>query len=88
MIGYCGWVLITKEIGDQWFRGEVGPYGLPAAPADQADAGALTIVRIVEPKLVLPLMRECRKLNPGKRVYIRRDYGDRKKPGRQSYVHA
>ena len=88
MIGYCGWVLITKEIGDQWFRGEVGPYGLPAAPADQADAGALTIVRIVEPKLVLPLMRECRKLNPGRRVYIRRDYGDRKKPGRQSYVRA
>jgi hypothetical protein len=86
MVGYCGWVLMTKETGDRWFRGEVGQYGLPTAPPDRADAAALTIVRILEPNLVLPLMRECRRLNPGVRVYIRREYGDSKKPRRQSYV--
>jgi hypothetical protein len=88
MIAYCGWVLITKEIGDKWFQGEVGQYGLPTAPPDRADAAALTIVRIVEPNLVLPLMRECRRLHPGKRIYIRRDYGDRKKQARQSHVRS
>jgi hypothetical protein len=88
MVAYCGWLLMTKEIGDKWFRGEVGQYGLPTATPDRADAVALTIVRIIEPNLVLPLMRECRRLHPGKRVYIRRDYGDRKKPARQSNVRS
>lgn len=88
MIGYCGWVLMTQEIGDKWFRGEVSEHGLPTAPPDQADAAALTIVRILEPDLVLPLIRECRKLHPNKRVYIRRQYGDLKKPQRQSNVRS
>jgi hypothetical protein len=88
MVSYCGWVLITKETGDKWFRGEVGQYGLPVAPPDRADAAALTIVRILEPNLVLPLMRECRKRHPGVRVYIRREYGQREKPARQSNVRS
>jgi hypothetical protein len=88
MVGYCGWVLITKETGDKWFRAEIGEHGIPAAPPDRADAAALTLVRILEPNLVLPLIRECRRLHPGKRVYIRRSYGDNKKPARQSNVRS
>ena len=88
MIAYCGWVLITKETGDKWFRDELANFGLPVASPDRADAAALTIVRILEPNLVLPLMRECRTLYPGKRVYIRREYGDRSKSRRQSLVRS
>lgn len=47
-----------------------------------------TLVRITEPNLVLPMIRECRKLLPDKHVYVRRSYGDGKKPPRQSNVHS
>jgi hypothetical protein len=88
MVAYCGWVLITEETGDKWFRDELANFGLPVAAPDRADAAALTIVRILEPNLVLPLMRKCRTLYPGKRVYIRREYGDETKSRRQSNVRS
>ena len=73
LVGYCGWVLITTEMGELWVKGQAQ---LKAVPADRADARALTIVRVEEPSMVRPLLRAARQLNPGKRVFIRRDYGD------------
>ena len=85
LVGYCGWVLMTREIGEQWLRGEVESQ-IPFVPPERADAAALTIVRVLEPKLVLPLIRRARELNPGKRVFFRRDYEGSQKPQKKATV--
>jgi len=85
IVGYCGWVLMTREMGEKWLKGEAR-FDVAGIPADQADAGALTIVRIAEPKLVLSMMRACRKLNPGRRVFFRREYLDRTRPSKMMSV--
>lgn len=83
LVGYCGWVLITSEMGEQWVNGQAQ---LKPVSADRADARALTIVRVEEPSMVRPLIRACRQLNPGKRVFIRRDYGGAQGRAKQTSV--
>ena len=83
LVGYCGWMLITKELGECWLRGQTQ---LESVPAERADALAVTIVRVEEPSMVRPLIRAARQLNPGRRAYIRRDYGGTQRATRQSSV--
>jgi hypothetical protein len=83
LVGYCGWVLITTAMGELWVKGEAQ---LKPVPADRADARALTIVRVEEPSMVRPLIRAARQLNPGKRVFIRRDYGQAPRTAKQTSV--
>lgn len=71
LIGYCGWLHVTSEMGERWLRQD-GTL-TPVAEAD-ADAAALTIVRVDEPALLLRIIRETRRLNTGRRVFFRRDY--------------
>jgi hypothetical protein len=73
LIGYCGWLHITVEMGERWLQhqGELTP-----VPEKDADAAALTVVRVDEPSLMLPIIRETRRLNKGRRVFFRRDYDD------------
>ena len=71
LIGYCGWLQITKAEGEDWMKGngELRP-----APPSESDAVALNIVRIDEQSAVLPLIRACRASEAKKRVFFKRDY--------------
>ncbi len=71
LVGYCGWLQITKAEGEEWMQGngELRP-----APPSESDAVALHIVRIDEQSAVLPLIRACRDLEAKKRVFFKRDY--------------
>jgi hypothetical protein len=84
LVGYCGWVLTKRELAEMYLKDESGRD--PIVSPNEADAAILTIVRILEPKLVPPLIRASRKLNPGKRCFFRREYQDHKKPKRGSSV--
>ena len=83
LVGYCGWVQITTEMGELWVKGQGQ---LKPVPADRADARALTIVRVEEASMVRPLLRAARQLNPGKRVFIRRDYNGVQRTAKQTSV--
>jgi hypothetical protein len=41
---------------------------------EPSDAGVVTIVRILNRRDVLPLIRACRVANPNRRVFFKRDY--------------
>lgn len=83
LIGYCGWMLTSREIGERWLREQVP---LDPVPDERADAGALTIVRAADPKVLRQLIRKTRELNPGKRVFLQRQYGDGLRSMRQTTV--
>ena len=73
LIGYCGWILFTKEMGERWLRDQT-PF--EPIPDERANAGALTIVCASDPKVVRRLIRATCELNPGKRVFLRREYSE------------
>jgi hypothetical protein len=73
LIGYAGWLQITSAHGELWLQDKVD---LKPVSLDRADAVALTIVRVDEPAAVRPLIRACRILEPGKRVFFKRDYAE------------
>jgi hypothetical protein len=83
LIGYCGWVLFAEEAGERWLREQV-PFD--PVPDERADAGALTIVRVEDPKVLRRLIRKTRELNPGRRVFLRRQYGEADKAIRHTSV--
>lgn len=76
LIGYCGWLYTSVEVGERWMS-DNGP--LTPLPKDKADAAALTIVRVDDPALILTMIRATRRLNTGRRVFFRRDYDGREK---------
>src|SRR5262245_6605735 len=54
LVGYCGWLHITREAGELWLLDQAE---LKPIPPERADAVALTLVRIDEPAAVRPLIR-------------------------------
>ena len=71
LVGYCGWLQVTCELGERWLRGQAE---LQPIPPDRADAVALTLIRVDEPAALRPLIRAGRKLVGSKRVFFGRDY--------------
>jgi hypothetical protein len=73
LVGYCGWLLITQEMGRLWLanRAELRP-----VPAEQADALAVSVVCAEDPGVVRGLIRQSRKLNIGRRAFFKREYAD------------
>jgi GrpB-like predicted nucleotidyltransferase (UPF0157 family) len=69
IVGYCGWLPITKTLGEKWManKGKLGP-----VPAEAADAVALTIVSCTSREHLLPMIRECRRLQSNRPVYFKR----------------
>lgn len=70
VVGYAGWLLTTRPIGEAWVAG-LGP--LTPVAAERADAASLTIVVANEPSSIRRMLRGARVLNPGRRVYFKRD---------------
>jgi hypothetical protein len=83
LVGYCGWLQITRELGELWLLDQAE---LKPVPPERADAVALTLVRVDEPAAVRPLIRACRRLEPAKRVFFRRDYANRLHATRRNTV--
>jgi len=83
LIGYCGWILFTEEMGERWLRDQT-PF--EPVPDDQANAGALTIVCASDPKVVRRLIRATREANPGRRVFLRREYSEGHNRAKQTTV--
>jgi hypothetical protein len=72
LVGYCGWLPIGRDVGEQWLRGgELRP-----GSGAEADAVALTIVRTDEPAALRHLIRACRNAEPGKRFFFKREYAN------------
>lgn len=70
LIGYCGWLPITKTLGEKWMANKAK---LVPVPQEAADAVALTIVSFTSREHLLPMIRECRRLQPDRRVYFKRE---------------
>jgi hypothetical protein len=71
MVGYAGWLITSKEIAEAWREGK----GLlKADPNGRRDAAALTIVAVTDTRATPGLIRRARQLNPGIRVYFKREY--------------
>jgi len=73
LIGYCGWLPITSTLGEKWIANKAE---LKPVPIEAADAVALTIVSFTSRQHLLPMIRECRRLQPNRRVYFKRDRQD------------
>lgn len=83
IVGYVGWLLTTKDIGDLWQR-DLGK--LKPVTEEKCDAAALTVVSSSDRAVLLRLIRGARTLNPGKRVYFKRQYDDERKGTRKASV--
>jgi hypothetical protein len=82
IVGYCGWLPTTSAIAAAWVedRGQL----LPMTAG--ADAVVLTVVACNDRPLLARLVRRARGLNPGKRVYFKRQYADPARAARKSSV--
>jgi hypothetical protein len=69
LVGYCGWLPITKTLGEKWMANKAK---LVPVPEEAADAVALTIVSFTSREHLLPMIRECRRLQPDRRVFFKR----------------
>jgi cytochrome P450 len=82
LIAYAGWLPTMEEAARKWLAD-----GGELKPADAgADAVALTTVATTKDDAVLGLMREARELNPGLRVFFKRNYGEGERPARKAAV--
>jgi hypothetical protein len=67
LVGYCGWLPITEDLGKLWVAGKAE---LVPVPPEQANAVALSVFRVEDTKAMRHLTRASRKLiGAGKRVY-------------------
>lgn len=82
IVGYAGWLPTTRSSAQAWLAS-----GGDLRPADEgADAVALTIVAVEDQAVTLGLMRAARELNPGLKVFFKRDYADTARASRKSAV--
>jgi hypothetical protein len=71
IVGYAGWVDVTKENADGWLKGESQ---LVQVASGKTEVAALTIF-VADFKEVTPkLIRGARDLNPNIKVVFRRGY--------------
>jgi len=74
IIGYCGWLLTTKAIGEAWIR---GAGRLRPTPPGDSNAAAITVVAADERWVALHLVQAGRALVPPDwQIYFKRSYAD------------
>ena len=83
LIAYCGWLTTSTPLGEAWLKGQGR---LEMIPPPAADAAALTIVKVRNPELLLPMIRACRERNKGKRVFFKREYAASDRQARKATV--
>jgi hypothetical protein len=83
VVGYAGWLLTSRAIAEEWLQSEGI---LRPVERHKADAAALTVVTTKERQVLLRLIRGARKLNPGIRVYFKRQYAQGSRGARKASV--
>ncbi len=83
LIGYCGLLPVKTAQARLWLDGRAV---LESAPPGAADAMALTVVAVRDPRAVRPLIRYCRSGFPGVPVFFKRSYAGRRKSARKNTV--
>lgn len=83
LVGYAGWLHTTEEVGEEWMENRAV---LKPLKESDANAAALTVVAVTDPKITTRLMRGARELNKGKRVFFKRGYDGVVRPDRKSNV--
>lgn len=73
VVGYAGWMTTNTDIARAWLE-DRGPLIRRSGP--DAEASVLTIVASANKSITTRLMRGARELNPGRRVYFKRDSND------------
>ena len=81
LVGYCGWLKTPTALAEAWVKGEA-----TLTPDEGADAAALTVVAANDRRILLALIRRARALNPGIRIYFKRDYAGARQAARKSSV--
>jgi hypothetical protein len=83
LVGYCGWLWTTREIGERWMRGDGE---LKSVATENVDSAALTVVRADDPAALPLMIRALRERGKGKRIFFRRDYAESSRPQRRQSV--
>ena len=83
LMAYAGWLPITGVLGEKWLRNQVK---LVPVLIDASDACALTVVSVTSTEHLLPIIRACRRLNPQRRVFFKREGRDG--PARKATVYS
>jgi hypothetical protein len=73
LVAYAGWLQITEAMGRAWVDGEL-PELRPVPPA-QSNAAGLTIVRSESSPALRGLIRCCREIGGGQRIFFKRTGG-------------
>jgi hypothetical protein len=83
LVGYCGWLPITEDIGRLWLagKGRLSPVSLA-----RSDAAALTIVCSDDTQVLRGLIRTCRDLGRDRRIFFKRVYADSSRSERRQTV--
>jgi hypothetical protein len=83
LVGYCGWLPITEELGRRWLEenAELAP-----VPPERSNAFAVTVVCGENPVIVRAIIRATRKQTVGQRAFFRRDYATERRPARLQSV--
>lgn len=84
LVGYCGWLPITREMGEAWIARQ---QDLRPVPPSLATAAAVTVVQADTPAILRGVVRASRSMGPGRRLFFRRDYADAARPSRRTSVH-
>jgi len=81
--GYCGWLPTTRANAAAWIANSdsLRPVG-----GSDADAVALAVVTASDRGTLLRLIREARRLSPGKQVFFKREYAGEGRPARKASV--
>ncbi len=82
ILGYLGWLPASTANATAWMeeRAQLLPAG------QDADAVALTVVASGDRKILAHLIRRARDLNPGRRVFFKRQYAAPGRPARKASV--
>jgi hemolysin-activating ACP:hemolysin acyltransferase len=84
LVGYVGWALCTEEVGRGWAHGRYRPSHEDCLAGD-CFVGLTWYGE--SPRITFFLMRRCRALYPGVKVFGRREYGDGRPPRPMEWVN-
>ena len=84
LVGYAGWALCAEEVGRAWAEGR---YHLSHEESVDGNCFVGLTWYGESPRINFFLMRQCRTLYPGVKVFGRREYGDGRPPRPMEWVN-
>jgi hypothetical protein len=75
MVGYLGWLRVEPAGAEAWLSGQGR-----LMPMRDGAAVAVTLFATADPADILPMIREAKRMEPGRSVYWKRYFGDGRAP--------